>query len=77
MHAPHCLIEREGHVLIVTLNRPKTKNHWLIGALTLDVRGIGRLNENIDLFVRPTSVDDAPVRRDRDRGAGHVARRWS
>ena len=26
MNPEHCLVEREGHVLVVTLNRPEAKN---------------------------------------------------
>ena len=26
MNPEHCLVDREGHVLVVTLNRPEAKN---------------------------------------------------
>jgi len=33
MNADHCLVEREGHVLVVTLNRPEAKNALSSGML--------------------------------------------
>ncbi|MFZ2173045.1 MAG: crotonase/enoyl-CoA hydratase family protein [Rhodococcus sp. (in: high G+C Gram-positive bacteria)] len=36
-HAPHCLVEKRGHVLIVTMNRPEAKN-----ALSGDMMAIMR-----------------------------------
>ena len=33
MNTDHCLLEREGHVLIVTLNRPEAKNALSSGML--------------------------------------------
>jgi len=33
MNADHCLVEREGHVLVVTLNRPEAKNALSAGML--------------------------------------------
>lgn len=33
MNRDHCLIEREGHVLIVTLNCPESKNAVSAGML--------------------------------------------
>jgi enoyl-CoA hydratase/carnithine racemase len=33
MNRDHCLLERNGHVLIVTLNRPEAKNALTSGML--------------------------------------------
>jgi hypothetical protein len=37
---PHALIERHGHVLIVTMNRPRARN--ALGDDGADARGLGR-----------------------------------
>jgi enoyl-CoA hydratase/carnithine racemase len=33
MNRDHCLVERDGHMLIVTLNRPEAKNALSPGML--------------------------------------------
>lgn len=38
-------------------------DYVLVGAVALDVWGIGRLTEDIELFVRPTEEDVARLRR--------------
>src|SRR5689334_747085 len=36
--APHCLVERQGHVLVVTMNRPQARNA-LSGEMMAIMRG--------------------------------------
>lgn len=51
MNPEHCLIEREGHVLIVTLNRPEAKNALSAGMLAGMYRAWRMLDEDSDLRV--------------------------
>lgn len=41
------------HALVAAL-RDQNVDYVLVGALAMDVLGIGRFTEDIDLFVRPT-----------------------
>ena len=51
MNPEHCLVEREGHVLIVTLNRPEAKNALSGGMLAGMYRGWRMLDEDPELRV--------------------------
>jgi enoyl-CoA hydratase len=51
MDTRHCLVEREGHVLIVTLNRPEAKNALSPGMLLGMYRAWRELDEDPDLRV--------------------------
>ena len=51
MNPDHCLIEREGHVLIVTLNRPEAKNALSSGMLAGMYRAWRRLDDDPELRV--------------------------
>jgi enoyl-CoA hydratase len=51
MNTDHCLLEREGHTLIVTLNRPEAKNALSGGMLAGMYRGWRMLDEDPDLRV--------------------------
>jgi enoyl-CoA hydratase len=51
MNPDHCLLEREGHTLIVTLNRPEAKNALSGGMLAGMYRGWRMLDEDPDLRV--------------------------
>jgi len=50
--------------------RDEKVDYVLVGALALDVHGIGRLTEDVDLFVRPTS--DTRKRAQRQRIYSHA-----
>jgi len=51
MNAEHCLVEREGHMLIVTLNRPEAKNALSGGMLAGMYRAWRQLDEDPELRV--------------------------
>ncbi len=51
MNLEHCLIEREGHVLTVTLNRPEAKNALSAGMLAGMYRAWRQLDEDPELRV--------------------------
>ena len=51
MNPEHCLIEREGHVLIVTLNRPEAKNALSGGMMAGMYRAWRMLDEDPELRV--------------------------
>jgi len=51
MNAEHCLIERDGHVLIVTLNRPEAKNALSAGMLAGMYRAWRQLDADPELRV--------------------------
>ncbi|MEE8473937.1 MAG: crotonase/enoyl-CoA hydratase family protein [Myxococcota bacterium] len=51
MNSEHCLVEREGHVLLVTLNRPEAKNALSGGMLAGMYRAWRRLDEDPELYV--------------------------
>ena len=49
MNTDHCLLEREGHVLIVTLNRPEAKNALSSGMLAGMYRAWRMLDDDPEL----------------------------
>jgi enoyl-CoA hydratase len=49
MNPDHCLVEREGHVLVVTLNRPEAKNALSSGMLAGMYRAWRQLDEDPEL----------------------------
>jgi enoyl-CoA hydratase len=49
MNPEHCLLEREGHTLVVTLNRPEAKNALSGGMLAGMYRGWRMLDEDPEL----------------------------
>jgi enoyl-CoA hydratase len=51
MNLEHCLIEREGHLLVVTLNRPEAKNALSGGMLAGMYRAWRMLDEDPELRV--------------------------
>jgi enoyl-CoA hydratase len=51
MNPEHCLIERKGHVLVVTLNRPEAKNALSSGMLAGMYRSWRMLDEDPELRV--------------------------
>jgi enoyl-CoA hydratase len=51
LNPEHCLVEREGNVLVVTLNRPEAKNALSSGMLAGMYRAWRRLDEDPDLRV--------------------------
>ncbi len=51
MNPEHCLIERDGHVLVVTLNRPEAKNALSGGMLAGMYRAWRQLDEDPELRV--------------------------
>jgi enoyl-CoA hydratase len=51
MNPEHCLVEREGHVVIVTLNRPEAKNALSAGMLAGMYRAWRMLDEDAELRV--------------------------
>ncbi|MBW2270631.1 MAG: crotonase/enoyl-CoA hydratase family protein [Deltaproteobacteria bacterium] len=51
MNSDHCLVEREGHVLVITLNRPERKNALSGGMLAGMYRGWRMLDEDPELRV--------------------------
>ncbi len=51
MNLEHCLVEREGHVLVVTLNRPEAKNALSGGMLAGMYRAWRMLDEDPELRV--------------------------
>ena len=51
MNPEHCLVEREGHMLVVTLNRPEAKNALSGGMLAGMYRAWRTLDEDPDLRV--------------------------
>ena len=51
MNPDHCLVEREGHTLVVTLNRPEAKNALSSGMLAGMYRAWRRLDEDPELHV--------------------------
>ncbi len=51
MNPEHCLVEREGHVLVVTLNRPEAKNALSGGMLAGMYRAWRMLDEDPELRV--------------------------
>jgi enoyl-CoA hydratase len=51
MNPDHCLLEREGHTLVVTLNRPEAKNALSGGMLAGMYRGWRMLDEDPELRV--------------------------
>lgn len=51
MNAEHCLVEREGHVLVVTLNRPEAKNALSPGMMAGMYRAWRQLDEDPELRV--------------------------
>jgi len=51
MDTQHCLVEREGHVLVITLNRPEAKNALSPGMLAGMYRAWRLLDEDDDLRV--------------------------
>src|SRR5882757_8423698 len=51
MNHEHCLLEREGHVLVVTLNRPEAKNALSSGMLAGMYRAWRMLDDDPELRV--------------------------
>jgi enoyl-CoA hydratase len=51
MNPDHCLVEREGHVLVVTLNRPEAKNALSAGMLAGMYRAWRLLDDDPELRV--------------------------
>jgi enoyl-CoA hydratase len=51
MNPDHCLVEREGHMLVVTLNRPEAKNALSGGMLAGMYRAWRTLDEDPDVRV--------------------------
>lgn len=51
MNADHCLVEREGHVLTITLNRPEAKNALSGGMMAGMYRAWRMLDEDPELRV--------------------------
>ncbi len=51
MNLEHCLVEREGHMLVVTLNRPEAKNALSGGMLAGMYRAWRMLDEDPELRV--------------------------
>ena len=51
MNRDHCLIERHGHILVVTLNRPEAKNALSPGMLAGMYRAWRQLDEDPELRV--------------------------
>jgi enoyl-CoA hydratase len=51
MNTDHCLLEREGHILVVTLNRPEAKNALSPGMLAGMYRAWRQLDEDPELRV--------------------------
>jgi len=51
MNSDHCLLEREGHVLVVTLNRPEAKNALSAGMLAGMYRAWRLLDDDPELRV--------------------------
>merc|ERR1712000_697598 len=51
MNPDHCLVERDGHVLTITLNRPEAKNALSGGMLAGMYRGWRLLDEDPELRV--------------------------
>jgi enoyl-CoA hydratase len=51
MNTDHCLLERDGHVLVVTLNRPEAKNALSSGMLAGMYRAWRLLDEDPELRV--------------------------
>jgi enoyl-CoA hydratase len=51
MNPEHCLLERDGHVLVVTLNRPEAKNALSSGMLAGMYQGWRMLDEDPELRV--------------------------
>ena len=51
MNPEHCLVERDGHVLTVTLNRPEARNALSSGMLAGMYRAWRQLDEDADLRV--------------------------
>ena len=51
MNPDHCLLERDGHVLVVTLNRPEAKNALSSGMLAGMYRAWRMLDEDPELRV--------------------------
>ena len=51
MNPEHCLVEREGHVLTVTLNRPEAKNALSAGMLAGMYRAWRQLDDDPELRV--------------------------
>jgi len=51
MNTEHCLIERDGHVLVVTLNRPEAKNALSAGMLAGMYRAWRMLDDDPELRV--------------------------
>jgi len=51
MDLNHCLVEKRGHILIVTLNRPEAKNALSAGMLVGMYRAWRQLDEDDDLRV--------------------------
>jgi enoyl-CoA hydratase len=51
MNPDHCLLEREGHILVVTLNRPEAKNALSSGMLAGMYRAWRLLDEDPELRV--------------------------
>ena len=51
MNTDHCLLERDGHVLVITLNRPEAKNALSPGMLAGMYRGWRMLDEDPEIRV--------------------------
>jgi len=51
MNADHCLVERDGHILVVTLNRPEAKNALSPGMLAGMYRAWRQLDDDPELRV--------------------------
>ncbi len=51
MNTEHCLVEREGHVLVVTLNRPEARNALSAGMLLGMYQAWRQLDEDDELRV--------------------------
>jgi enoyl-CoA hydratase/carnithine racemase len=51
MNTDHCLVERDGHVLIITLNRPEAKNALSAGMLAGMYRAWRMLDDDPELRV--------------------------
>jgi enoyl-CoA hydratase len=49
--APHCLVEQEGHVLVVTMNRPKARNALSGPMMEIMTEAWERVNSDPDIRV--------------------------
>ncbi|MET9199933.1 crotonase/enoyl-CoA hydratase family protein [Gordonia sp. NPDC003585] len=50
-HAPHCLVEKRGHILIVTMNRPEARNALSAEMMSIMVQAWDRVDNDPDIRV--------------------------